>query len=71
MKQVGFLFVSGGERDLWNLCMGSLVWEEASVMQHLDSPWPLLVTVMKNLIQHHVRELVASVEICAGDGLTM
>lgn len=35
----------------------------ASVLQHLDSLSPILIMVVKNLIQQHGREPVASAEI--------
>lgn len=49
----------------------SSVWEEAGVLQHSGSLWPLLITVVKNGIQQHVGELVASAEIRAGDGIAV
>lgn len=33
--------------------------------------WPILIVVMKNLMEQHVREHVAGAEICTGDGMDL
>lgn len=57
-----------GKRALWDLCIGSGKKQACcSTWTH----WPILIVVMKCLIEQHVRELVAGAKICTGDGLGM